>query len=154
MNGIRRYRILMVVCALSLATPAAAANRLFNFDIARQQDAVTVTWESRFPGIDDTLRYRTPGSTQWQTAVNPELESTSQEIVDAALLLVSVGVPIRDGQTEAFEQVLADGGITLPYDEGFVETLVAFDRRLRARRCRDRSVSHADSGRSAPGVWR
>ena len=134
MNRAHRYRLLIVVCVLWLATPAAAANRLFNFDIARQQDAVTVTWESRFPGIEDTLRYRTPGSTEWQTAVNPELGSTSQEIVDAALLLVSAGIPIREGQTEAFEQALADGGITLPYDEGFVEALVAFDQRLRARR--------------------
>jgi hypothetical protein len=129
-------RIFAALLALWLVTPAAAANRLFNFDIARQHDAVTVTWESRFPGINDTLRYRTVGSTDWQIGVNPELENTSQTLIDAALLLLDADVDVREGQTEAFEQALTAGGINAPYEEGFVANLVAFDRRLRARRHR------------------
>ena len=117
-------------------TPAAAANRLFNFDIARRQDAATVTWESRFPGINDTLRYRTVGSPDWQIGVNPELENTSQTLIDAALLLLDADVDVREGQTEPLEQALAAGGINAPYEEEFVANLVAFDRRLRTRRHR------------------
>lgn len=54
---------------------------------------MTVTWESRFPGINDTLRYRTVGSPDWQIGVNPELENTSQTLIDDALFLLAVQMP-------------------------------------------------------------
>ena len=50
-------------------------NRIFNVDVKRRHDGVTLTWQSRFAGIDDTLRYRISGASEWQTAVSPLAQS-------------------------------------------------------------------------------
>ena len=127
---------LVVSLTIGLATDATAANRIFNFDVVRQHDAATISWESRFPGVNDTLRYRVTDAPKWQVAVNPDLQGTTSLILDATLLLIDAGVDVGDGDTDPFRAALSAGGIDPPYEEGFLEALQAFDRILRSRRHR------------------
>ena len=109
-------------------------NRIFNADIKRRHDSVTLTWQSRFAGIDDTLRYRISGESDWQVAVNPLAPSTALRVRRAAILLLDAGIDAADGETASFASALADGSIEAPYSAGFVDSVTALDQELRRRR--------------------
>ena len=109
-------------------------NRIFNVDVKRRHDGVTLTWQSRFAGIDDTLRYRISGASEWQTAVSPLAQSAAAEVRLGALLLLDAGIDAAEGETAAFTAALVDGGLGPPYSAGFVDSVTALGRDLRTRR--------------------
>ena len=109
------------------------ANRVFNFDIKRQHNAASISWESRFAGVDDTLRYRETGDAIWQVAVNPLASSSSDERA-AAVLLLDSGIDVDAGESDELVAALAAGGIATPYPDDFIATLQRLVRALRARR--------------------
>jgi hypothetical protein len=59
-----------VIGELAFGAVRRFANKLFNFAVDRRHDGASIVWESRWPGIEDTLRYRAVGDTLWMVMAN------------------------------------------------------------------------------------
>ena len=120
------------LAAVQSNQPGPLTNRIFNFDVKRGHDRATVIWESRFPGIDDTLRYRATGEEEWAFAVNASLDLDAT-ILEAVLALEAAGIDTRDGVTAELTDALEDAGIGPLTDESLAQ-VISLDAQLRARR--------------------
>ncbi len=70
-------------------------NKLFNFQTVRGHNKATLSWESTLPGLEDEVRYRPVGQTEWQTAINPLLERLSPasiELIEGLQLSLELGL--------------------------------------------------------------
>jgi hypothetical protein len=89
---------------------ALAVNRTFNVDIKRGHDRATVSWESRFPGINDVLRSRPVGETVWEVAESVYAD-TDALVLSAVNALSVAGIDASDGVTSELTSALEDAGI-------------------------------------------
>ena len=105
------------------------ANRLFNFEVKRSHDGAVVSWQSRWPGIADTLRYRAVGESAWTTFVNPLQANVSAADIAAVKTLKAAGIEAESATTAVMESVL---GTTLSAERAAI--LAALDAVLRNRR--------------------
>ncbi len=74
-------------------------NRLFNFEIERQEKAVIIRWQSRFIGYRDTLWFRPAGAdTTFQLALSPLLaqEDVGPLVLQSLEALNQAGIDVRD----------------------------------------------------------
>jgi hypothetical protein len=101
------------------------ANRLFNFDVERRRDGASITWQSRWPGIDDSLRYRAVGDSTWTALVNPLQESATAADIAAVKSLQAAGVEAESATIAAMDSVLGDvgraGGASRPVGRGLAQ---------------------------------
>jgi hypothetical protein len=108
-------------------------NQIFNVDVQRRFDGAALAWESRFPGLADTVRVRATGDSVWQSFGNPTLASTDTTLLQAASLLLAAGVTLGDTIAPAADALLTDAGIDVTAD-GFSDALLRLARQLRTRR--------------------
>ncbi len=83
------------------------ANKLFNFAVARRHDGADIAWESRWPGVEDTLRYRAVGDSTWTTVANPLFLSATAADIAAVQALIAAGVEAETATVAAIEAVLS-----------------------------------------------
>ena len=110
----------------------AATNRIFNFDIKPGHNKATISWDSRFPGIDDVLRYRTVGASEWQIAEGP-FANTTDDVVGAVRVLIDEGIDAREAGVSVVTDALSAAGIGSLTNE-FVAEVIELDRVLRTRK--------------------
>ena len=108
------------------------ANRIFNAEVTRRFDGAGIAWESRFPGLADTLRVRATGDSLWRTVVGRNSSQFDNNVIAAARRLFASGVATND--STAIDSVLDAAGIGPPYADGFLSSLVTLNRLLRSRR--------------------
>ena len=65
----------------------AFANRLFNFEVKRRHNGAVVSWQSRWPGINDSLRYRAVGDSTWTALVGSLQQSATAADIAAVQTL-------------------------------------------------------------------
>ena len=107
------------------------ANQIFNFELVpRRLNAAAVLWETRFPGINNTVRYRPVGEEVFLTAHNPLLDQATDEIVAALRLLIQQGLDPTELSNSQIRSAL--GVPVLP--SGFAGTLRRITEALKTRR--------------------
>jgi fibronectin type 3 domain-containing protein len=82
------------------------ANVVFNFEVARSHNAATITWDSRFPGLNDTVAYRVATDTTWKYAHNPLLNRFSSQVRAALKTLSLAGVDLATVDDQTIETIL------------------------------------------------
>lgn len=82
------------------------ANKLFNFAVTRRHDGADIAWESRWPGVEDTLRYRAVGDSTWTAVANPLLLSATAADIAAVQTLIAAGVEAETATVAAMAAVL------------------------------------------------
>jgi hypothetical protein len=110
------------------------ANRIFNADVTRRFDGATVSWESRFPGLVDTLRVRASGDSLWRVATAQRVADFAVNVRTAARALLAAGVTIDSTNTAPMDAILDSLGLGAPYEAGFLASLVRLNRLLLSRR--------------------
>ena len=91
------------------ATPTFS-NRIFNFNIERRHDGAIITWQSRFPGVEDTLRYRAVGESEWQVALSPLVQTG--ELLRGLIVLRAAEVDPATAEDDTILAALLAGGVT------------------------------------------
>ena len=82
------------------------ANRLFNIEVKRRHDGALVSWQSRWPGIDDSLRYRAVGDSVWTELVNPLNTSATAADIAAVKALQAAGIEPESATIAVMDSVL------------------------------------------------
>ncbi len=108
-----------------------STNWIFNVDITPGHNKVTISWETRFPGIDDALCFRVVNTSLWLLVESP-LANTTVDVVRAVRVLIEDGIDSREVERSDVTDALAAAGIGLT-DE-FVDEVVELDRVLRTRK--------------------
>jgi fibronectin type 3 domain-containing protein len=106
------------------------ANQIIDLKVDRGFERAAVVWETRFPGINDTVRYRQVGEEIWLSAHNPLLEEASDEIVADLRLLIQQGIDPTESSNSEIRNAL--GVPVLP--SGFAGTLRRITEALKTRR--------------------
>lgn len=109
------------------------ANQIFNANVQRRADGAVLAWESRFPGLADTVQVRATGDSLWQRIGNPTLATTDTTVLRAARLLLAASVTLSDTIPPAARALLTDAGIDVEA-AGFTSQLLQTSRQLRTRR--------------------
>ena len=81
------------------------SNRAFNFKVERRDLGATVGWQTRFTGLDDTLRYRRVGDAEYRLALNPLTKSLPPRSLQGVRLLGAARLDPRqvgDDSLDAF----------------------------------------------------
>ena len=79
---------------LGVDLSASFRNKLANFQVFRDYNKAEISWTSSLPGLEDGIRYRAVGATEWQTAVNPLVErlSLAVESIQGLQLILDQGL--------------------------------------------------------------
>ncbi len=93
---------------LTFTTVRRFANKLFNFAVERRHDGASIAWESRWPGIEDTLRYRAVGDTLWTAVANALFLRATAADIAAEKALSAAGVEAETATVEEMEAVLGE----------------------------------------------
>jgi fibronectin type 3 domain-containing protein len=91
---------------LSFSAARRFANKLFNFAVERRHDGADIVWESRWPGVEDTLRYRAVGDSVWTAVPNPLFLSATAADIAAVKVLQAAGVEAETAAVAEMEAVL------------------------------------------------
>ncbi len=83
------------------------ANRLFNIAVKRRHDGANLSWQSRWPGIDDTLRYRAVGDSVWTEITNPLRTNGIVADIAAVKTLQAAGIEAESATIAVMDAVLA-----------------------------------------------
>ena len=105
------------------------ANRLFNIEVKRRHDGAILSWQSRWPGIDDSLRYRAVGESTWIERTNPLNTSATAADIAAVNTLQAAGIEAESATVAVMDSVL---GTALSTERAAL--LAALDIVLRNRR--------------------
>ena len=103
-------------------------NRTFNFDETTRHNGATVSWDSRFPGVVDFLRYRISGETVWGIAEGP-FTDVDPTVLDGVVALVDAEIDPSNSVASEVREVLQNAGIGLD----LLDQIVALDRAVRTR---------------------
>jgi len=128
-----RDALLLAPGSLGRALRPRFANQIFNVDVQRRFNGASLSWESRFTGLADTIRVRQAGQTEWVDFGNPGLAATDSVTLRGAGLLLAGRIALADTITPAAQTVLANAGIETQID-GFERELLRAYRQLRTRR--------------------
>ena len=82
------------------------ANQLFNFEIRRDHDGATISWQSRWPGIDDSLRYRAVGDSTWTQLVGTLQQTVTTLDIAAVETLQAAGLEAESATIAQMDSVL------------------------------------------------
>ena len=104
------------------------ANRLFNIAVKRRHDGAILSWQSRWPGIDDSLRYRAVGDSIWTERTNPLKDNATAADIAAVQTLQAAGIEAESASIAVMDSVL---GTTLSTEQAAL--LAELDVALRNR---------------------
>ena len=93
-------------------------------------ERAAIGWETRLPGINDTVRYRQIGEEIWLSAHNPLLEQATDQVVGALILLFQRSIDPTEATNSQIRNAL--GVPVLP--SGFAGTLRRITEALKTRR--------------------
>ncbi len=109
------------------------ANQIFNVDVQRRFNGASLSWESRFVGLADTIRLRATGQNLWTDYGDPRLAATDSTVLRGAQLLSAARITVSESLSPAARDVLTEAGIDTQI-EGYVDDLLRLSRALRTRR--------------------
>ncbi len=106
------------------------ANQIIDLQVKRGFQDAAIKWETRFPGINDTVKYRPVGEQVWLTAHNPVSDQASKEVLAALLTLFSKHIDPTEASDSEIQDAL--GGPRL--SASFTNTLRHVSEVLKTRR--------------------
>ncbi len=106
------------------------ANQIIDLKVDRGFERAAIGWETRLPGINDTVRYRQIGEEIWLSAHNPLLEQATDQVVGALILLFQRSIDPTEATNSQIRNAL--GVPVLP--SGFAGTLRRITEALKTRR--------------------
>ena len=106
------------------------ANQIIDLKVDRGFERAAIGWETRLPGINDTVRYRQIGEEIWLSAHNPLLEQATDQVVGALIILFQRGIDPTEATNSQIRNAL--GVPVLP--SGFAGTLRRITEALKTRR--------------------
>jgi hypothetical protein len=92
-------------------------NRIFDLNVERRHNAAVLTWNTRFPGINDQLTIRVAGSQQSIQVNNPLQDQITENQKNALRLLLSSNIDLRNPEPGAILTFLRDQGISVTLEE-------------------------------------
>ncbi len=104
------------------------ANKIFNVAVERRHDGADIAWESRWPGINDSLRYRAVGDSIWTERAHPLFVQAAAEDIAAVRALQAAGI---EAETAPIEAIEAELGASISAETAAL--YAALDRTLRTR---------------------
>jgi len=82
------------------------ANRLFNFEVKRGHDGATISWQSRWPGIADSLRYRAVGDSTWTQLIGTLQQTATAADIAAVKTMQAAGIEAESATIAQMDSVL------------------------------------------------
>jgi hypothetical protein len=118
---------------LGLEVTRRFSNRAFNFKVNRRDIGATIGWQTRFVGLDDTLRYRRSGDTAYALALNPLATSLSQRLQSGIRLLGLADLDPRQADNNSLDAFFSASDFS-PLSAAFYDSLRQVQQTLSSRR--------------------